>query len=152
MLFMLVTGYGLGNTMQPLMLAVQNSVAPRDIGVATASSTFFRQIGGTLGVAVFLSILFSTVGDKIAAALKAAAGTPAFQAAAHDPAIAGVQPNSDFLAAMQAQQPGKHEHVLRRRPQRLVGHRQAGQAVRRPVQDRLLAVDGHRVPGRRAAW
>jgi EmrB/QacA subfamily drug resistance transporter len=107
MVFMLVTGYGLGNTMQPLMLAVQNSVSPRDIGVATSSSTFFRQIGGTLGVAVFLSILFSTVGDKIAAALKAAAGTPSFQAAAHDPAIAGVKPNSDFLAALQAQQSGK---------------------------------------------
>ncbi len=112
MLFMLITGYGLGNTMQPLMLAVQNSVEPRDIGVATASSTFFRQIGGTLGVAVFLSILFSTVGDKIAAALKAAAGTPAFQAAAHDPAIAGVRPNSDFLAAMQAQAAGKHDTFL----------------------------------------
>jgi EmrB/QacA subfamily drug resistance transporter len=107
MLFMLVTGYGLGNTMQPLMLAVQNSVAPRDIGVATASSTFFRQIGGTLGVAVFLSILFSTVGDKIAAALKAAAGTPDFRAAAQNPAIAGVKPNSDFLAALHAQSSGK---------------------------------------------
>jgi EmrB/QacA subfamily drug resistance transporter len=107
MAFMLLTGYGLGNTMQPLMLAVQNSVAPRDIGVATASSTFFRQIGGTLGVAVFLSILFSTVGDKIAVALKSAAGTPDFQAAAQNPAIAGVKPNSDFLAAMQAQASGK---------------------------------------------
>jgi EmrB/QacA subfamily drug resistance transporter len=107
MAFMLITGYGLGNTMQPLMLAVQNSVAPRDIGVATASSTFFRQIGGTLGVAVFLSILFSTVGDKIAVALKSAAGTPDFQAAAQNPAIAGVKPNSDFLAALQAQAAGK---------------------------------------------
>jgi EmrB/QacA subfamily drug resistance transporter len=107
MAFMLLTGYGLGNTMQPLMLAVQNSVAPRDIGVATASSTFFRQIGGTLGVAVFLSILFSTVGDKIAVALKSAAGTPDFQAAAQNPAIAGVKPNSDFLAAVQAQASGK---------------------------------------------
>jgi EmrB/QacA subfamily drug resistance transporter len=107
MLFMLITGYGLGNTMQPLMLAVQNSVSPRDIGVATSSSTFFRQIGGTLGVAVFLSILFSTVGDKIAAALKTAAGTPDFQAAAQNPSIAGVKPNSDFLAALQAQAAGK---------------------------------------------
>jgi hypothetical protein len=60
-----------------------------------------------LGVAVFLSILFSTVGDKIAVALKSAAGTPDFQAAAHNPAIAGVKPNSDFLAALQAQSSGK---------------------------------------------
>ena len=58
--FMVVLGLGLGNCMQPLMLALQNAVPPRDMGVATSSATFFRQIGGTLGVAVFLSILFST--------------------------------------------------------------------------------------------
>jgi EmrB/QacA subfamily drug resistance transporter len=107
MVFMLVTGYGLGNTMQPLMLAVQNAVSPRDIGLATSSSTFFRQIGGTLGVAVFLSILFSTVGEKIQNALQSAVGTPAFQAAAHNPAIAGKAPNNEFLAGLQAQQSGK---------------------------------------------
>ena len=43
---------------------VQNAVPPQDMGVATSSATFFRQMGGTLGTAVFLSILFSTVGDK----------------------------------------------------------------------------------------
>jgi hypothetical protein len=93
--------------MQPLMLAVQNAVSPRDIGLATSSSTFFRQIGGTLGVAVFLSILFSTVGEKIQNALQSAVGTPAFQAAAHNPAIAGKAPNNEFLAGLQAQQSGK---------------------------------------------
>ena len=61
---------GLGGNMQPLVLAVQNAVPPRDMGVATSSATFFRQMGGTLGTAVFLSMLFSTVGDKIAAAFK----------------------------------------------------------------------------------
>ncbi|MEO9200451.1 MAG: MDR family MFS transporter, partial [Antricoccus sp.] len=69
---MFVLGYGLGNCMQSLTLIVQNAVPPRDIGVATASATFFRQLGGTLGVAVFLSILFSTVGDKIQSAVAAA--------------------------------------------------------------------------------
>ena len=54
---------------------------PSDIGVATSSATFFRQIGGTLGTAVFLSVLFSTVGGKIASAFKSAATTPAFQQA-----------------------------------------------------------------------
>lgn len=72
MIFMFVTGLGLGNCMQPLTLIVQNAVPPRDIGVATASATFFRQTGGTLGVAIFLSILFSTVGNKIQDALGAA--------------------------------------------------------------------------------
>ena len=42
-------GVGLGFNFQPLTLAVQNAVGPRDIGVATSSATFTRQIGGTHG-------------------------------------------------------------------------------------------------------
>ena len=56
-----IFGLGIGNIMQPITLATQNAMPPRDIGVATSSATFFRQMGGTLGVAVFLSVLFSTV-------------------------------------------------------------------------------------------
>ena len=68
---MLFLGLGLGQCMQPLTIIVQNAVPPSEIGVATSSATFFRQLGGTLGVAVFLSLLFSTLGDNIAAAFKA---------------------------------------------------------------------------------
>src|SRR5699024_9103960 len=46
------------------------------------------QIGGTLGAAVFLSILFTTAPDKIAVALQRAFPTKDFQAALHDPANA----------------------------------------------------------------
>ena len=63
---MFVLGLGLGNCMQPLLLIVQSAVPPTQIGVATSSATFFRQIGGTLGVAVFLSVLFGSVGGNIA--------------------------------------------------------------------------------------
>nr|WP_313313281.1 MDR family MFS transporter [Dietzia maris] len=73
MVYMLVLGIGLGNCMQPLTLLVQNAVSPREIGVATASATFFRQLGGTAGVAVFLSILFSRVGGSISSELEQAA-------------------------------------------------------------------------------
>ncbi|MBB1008630.1 MFS transporter, partial [Dietzia sp. SLG510A3-3B2-2] len=73
MVYMLVLGIGLGNCMQPLTLLVQNAVSPREIGVATASATFFRQLGGTAGVAVFLSILFSRVGGSISGELEQAA-------------------------------------------------------------------------------
>jgi EmrB/QacA subfamily drug resistance transporter len=83
-----VFGVGLGFNMQPLVLAVQNAVPPQDMGVATSSATFFRQMGGTLGTAVFLSILFSSVGGKIASAFRAAAGTADFQAALSDPRLA----------------------------------------------------------------
>ncbi len=61
---MVFLGLGLGQLMQTLTIASQNSVEARDIGVATSSSTFFRQMGGTIGVAVFLSILFSTLSAK----------------------------------------------------------------------------------------
>jgi hypothetical protein len=61
---MVVMGLGLGQLMQTLTIAAQNSVEPRDIGVATSSATFFRQMGGTAGVAIFLSVLFTTLADK----------------------------------------------------------------------------------------
>jgi len=61
---MIVMGLGLGQMMQTLTIASQNAVSAKDIGVATSSATFFRQMGGTLGVAVFLSILFNNLADK----------------------------------------------------------------------------------------
>ena len=86
MLIMLALGFGLGNCMQPLLLILQSAVPPRDIGVATASATFFRQIGGTIGVAIFLSILFGQVGGNIADALREESQQPAFQQALAHPA------------------------------------------------------------------
>ncbi len=74
-------GFGLGNLMQPLMLAMQNVLPLRDMGMATGTATFFRQIGGTLGVAVFFSMLFSTMGPNISAQLAAAQHDPQFVAA-----------------------------------------------------------------------
>ncbi len=81
-LMMLVVGAGLGLNMQTIVLAMQNAVSPRDIGVATSSTTFFRQLGGTLGVAVFLSIVYSTVSGKISSAYAKVASDPTFDAAA----------------------------------------------------------------------
>jgi len=97
---MLIFGLGLGNVMQPITLAVQNAMPPQDIGVATSSSTFFRQLGGTLGVAVFLSVLFSTVGSKIGDQFAVAAKTPAFQAALHSPAVSTDPANKPLLDAL----------------------------------------------------
>ncbi|MCW2775740.1 MAG: major facilitator transporter [Nocardioides sp.] len=102
-LSMLVLGLGLGNCMQPLLLIVQNAVPPTEIGVATSSATFFRQIGGTLGVAIFLSVLFSTVGGNIQDAIEAEAQTPQWQQAVAaggglDPSVvAKVQDDSSFI-------------------------------------------------------
>lgn len=66
---MVIIGMGLGQLMQTLTLAAQNAVSPQDIGVATSSTMFFRQMGGTLGVAVFISILFNRLPDAIKEAM-----------------------------------------------------------------------------------
>lgn len=89
MLIMGLAGLGLGLCMQTLILAIQNDVPAKDMGVATSSATFFRSIGGTVGTAVFLSILFSLVGSKIAEAFTAVRTDQAFlAAAAQDPEFA----------------------------------------------------------------
>ncbi len=92
--FVALIGLGLGLNMQTLTLAVQNAAKRRDIGVATSSATFFRQMGGTLGTAVFLSILFGTVGENIKNAFGAAARTPEFQEAARNPSVIGAPNNA----------------------------------------------------------
>ena len=81
-IYMALFGLGIGLNMQTIQLAMQNAVPPRDMGVATSSGIFFRQVGGTLGTAVFLSILFSAAPHRIASQYAAAEQTPQFQAAA----------------------------------------------------------------------
>jgi EmrB/QacA subfamily drug resistance transporter len=99
MVGMLFLGLGLGQCMQPLTIIVQNAVPPREIGVATSSATFFRQLGGTLGVAVFLSLLFSTLGDNIAGAFRSAA--PGLERAAAAGQIPRTAINDQVLAGLQ---------------------------------------------------
>ncbi|MDI6101991.1 MDR family MFS transporter [Actinoplanes sp. NEAU-A12] len=87
MLVMVLMGLGLGSNMQPMITAVQNAVSPRQIGTATGAVTFFRSMGGTLGTAVFLSVLFNVLPGNIEKAYTAARSTPEYQQAiASDPA------------------------------------------------------------------
>ncbi|MFD4210422.1 MDR family MFS transporter [Micromonospora tulbaghiae] len=74
-LAMFIVGVGVGMTMQNLVLAVQNTVALRDIGAASASVAFFRSLGGTIGVSVLGAVLARRVTDRITGDL-AAAGIP----------------------------------------------------------------------------
>ncbi|MDX6524668.1 MAG: hypothetical protein QOI43_179 [Gaiellales bacterium] len=90
-------GVGLGGVLQPITLATQNAVPPRDIGVASASSQFFRGLGGTLGTAVFLSILFSTAGSNIHREFVKAAATPSFRAALADSQVQSAAGNRKIL-------------------------------------------------------
>ena len=71
-----VLGAGLGLCMQTLVIAVQNALPPRDMGVATSSVTFFRSMGGTLGAAVSLAVLFGSLAGNVRERLLEA-GVPA---------------------------------------------------------------------------
>jgi EmrB/QacA subfamily drug resistance transporter len=104
--YALLFGLGLGFNMQTLVLAVQNAVPPQDMGVATSSATFFRQMGGTLGTALFLSVLFSGLPDKITAAFRVATTTPQFQQAVQDPAVLADPANRPVLQALAAASQG----------------------------------------------
>ena len=67
--YMAVTGIGIGMSMQVLVLATQNAVDRADLGVATSGATFFRSMGGAIGVAMFGALLrhenASTIPDRI---------------------------------------------------------------------------------------
>ena len=74
---MVILGLGLGMVMQVLVLAVQNAVDYRLLGVATSGSTLFRQIGGSIGVAAFGAIFANRLATELAANLPAGADIPA---------------------------------------------------------------------------
>lgn len=90
-------GVGLGFCMQPLTLAMQVSVPPKDMGVGTSTAAFFRSMGGAVGTAVFISMLFSTAADKIADGMKTAAASPDYQAVMRDPAVASDPANAKLF-------------------------------------------------------
>ncbi|MEO6955851.1 MAG: MDR family MFS transporter [Antricoccus sp.] len=71
-LYMFTLGCGLGLSMQNLVLAAQNASGPSELAVVTSTGTFMRQLGGTIGVAIFGSILNGTFVAKVAAPLAAA--------------------------------------------------------------------------------
>ena len=66
-LFFAVLGVGMGFLMNMTTIIVQNSVDPRDMGVASSSRTFFQQIGGSIGVSVFGAIFARRLTDEMTA-------------------------------------------------------------------------------------
>ena len=65
--YIALLGAGLGMVMQVLVLAAQNSVEPQQVGVATSSTTLFRSIGSSIGVAVFGAIFTHSLQIKLLA-------------------------------------------------------------------------------------
>ncbi|MFJ7213418.1 MFS transporter [Amycolatopsis sp. NPDC098790] len=63
---MLLIGAGVGMTLQNFVLIVQNAVSLRDVGAASATVSFFRSLGGTIGVAVLGAVLARQVAEQTA--------------------------------------------------------------------------------------
>jgi EmrB/QacA subfamily drug resistance transporter len=64
-IYAILVGMGLGLSMQTIVIALQNSVEMRDMGVATSSNTFFRSLGAVFGTALFGSILTNRLGHYL---------------------------------------------------------------------------------------
>lgn len=82
---MLIFGIGLGIAMPVFTLTVQNAVSPSDLGVATATATLFRNLGGTIGIAVMGTVMNTTLKNKLKAAMTSGQGVDLTRL---DPAVA----------------------------------------------------------------
>lgn len=97
LVLVLLFGIGIGCCTQAVTVAAQNAVPARDTGVATASLMFLRQMAGALGVALFLSVVFGTLGGKISAAFERAKADPAVAAVIADRSVVAAPRNSAFF-------------------------------------------------------
>lgn len=75
-LYIGILGLGLGLVMQVLIIAAQNSVEQKMIGVATSSATLFRSIGGSMGVAVFGAVFSHVLQSKLEVLIPAGTQLP----------------------------------------------------------------------------
>lgn len=73
-LWMAVLGAGIGMVMPVLVLAVQNSVRPADLSTATGANNYFRQIGGSVGAAVFGTLFANRLAESLRDSLPTRAG------------------------------------------------------------------------------
>ncbi|MBD9732637.1 MFS transporter, partial [Streptomyces sp. H28] len=94
-LFMGLMGLGVGMMMQNLVLCTQNQVAPGDLGAASSVVTFFRSLGGAVGVSVLGSVMASRISQYATDTI----GTlgPRDRAAAAESAGSGAIPDMDLL-------------------------------------------------------
>ena len=73
-LWMGVLGFGIGLVLPVLILSVQNSVSPDDLGSATSANNYFRQIGGSVGAAIFGTLFAHRLADRLAEEFPRGAG------------------------------------------------------------------------------
>ncbi|MFE7035488.1 MFS transporter [Streptomyces sp. NPDC057621] len=64
-IFMALLGLGIGMMMQNLVLSTQNQVAPQDLGAASSTVTFFRSLGGAMGVSALGAVMANRITDYV---------------------------------------------------------------------------------------
>jgi EmrB/QacA subfamily drug resistance transporter len=74
--YILLMGLGLGMVMQVLVIAVQNAVEYRDLGVATSGATLFRLIGGSFGTAILGAVFATRLTANLARSMPSGVGNP----------------------------------------------------------------------------
>jgi EmrB/QacA subfamily drug resistance transporter len=97
---MLLLGLGMGMIMQVLVIAVQNAVGYRDLGVATSGAMLFRSVGGSLGTAALGAIFTARFAAELARTLPGAAAGTGLQAIAALPPTERAAYGVAFTAAL----------------------------------------------------
>jgi len=100
-IFSILVGAGLGLSMQTIVIALQNSVDFKDMGVATSSNTFFRSLGSVFGTAIFGTILTNRLAFYLEDNFKNLAASNPSAVAGFDPAaLEGIQSNTAVLQTL----------------------------------------------------
>lgn len=89
---MVVMGFGIGCLMQNLVLIVQNAVPGHEVGAATSSSNYFRQIGASFGISVFGSVFVDRLGRELATAAPGGSPIPVGDVSALSPQVLAALP------------------------------------------------------------
>ncbi len=100
-IYAILVGAGLGLSMQTIVIALQNSVDFKDMGVATSSNTFFRSLGSVFGTAIFGTILTNRLAFYLEDNFKSLAATNPSAVQGFDPAaLEGIQNNTAVLQTL----------------------------------------------------
>jgi predicted MFS family arabinose efflux permease len=102
-IYSIIVGAGLGASMQTIVIALQNAVDYKDLGIATSSNTFFRSLGGAFGTAIFGTILSQRIASNLESGFAKLAQSNPDQLSQLDPTLIGtLQNNTEAIATLPA--------------------------------------------------
>ena len=100
-IFAVIIGGGLGLSMQTIVIALQNAVDFKDLGIATSSNTFFRTLGGAFGTAIFGTILSDRVAQNLKTNFADFASANPGKLASVDPSLAdSLSTNTEIISTL----------------------------------------------------